>query len=296
MQSLSLDLQQNKNSLNEFFDLTKRILKYLPDVLTEFKDKNHYRIFSSQSAGTLKYIRPINVKLFIFKPSDFVIDFEKLIQVLRSLKRTKNLLNHEDERIINSVLYTMQQSIGAGLDLLVNPNSARKHVGNRFEELIGAVFMEIGIANSKTTLQIPYETDETTKIYKCENDLVLSPFNKVRSTSSDLDENEIVVSIKTTSKDRMGKIFIDKLLLEKFVGHPQKVIGVFLNDVQRKESDNISYTLVSGLFMVYSKFLTKLDGVYYLDVPPKALKSPYNKLIKPFSDLLAKDIWELFPA
>ena len=145
------------------------------------------------------------------------------------------------------------------------------------------------------TLQIPYETDEDTKIYKCENDLILSPFKKVKSTSTDLDENEIIVSIKTTSKDRMGKIFIDKLLLEKFVGHPQKVIGVFLN-VQRKESNNISYTLVSGLFMVYSKFLTKLDGVYYLDLPPKAEKSPYNKLIKPFSELLVKDIWELFPS
>ena len=94
----------------------------------------------------------------------------------------------------------------------------------------------------------------------------------------------------------MGKIFIDKLLLERFIGHPQKVIGVFLNDVQRKESNNISYTLVSGLFMVYTKFLTKLDGVYYLDLPRKAEKSPYNKLIKPFSELLVKDIWKLFPA
>jgi len=187
----------------------------------------------------------------------------------------------------------MQQSVGAGLDLLVNPNSARKHVGNRFEELIRAIFTEIGIANKSLVLQIPYETDEGVKTYKCENDLILSPYNEVKSDSSSIDSHEIVVSIKTTSKDRMGKMFIDKILLERFVDHPQKVIGIFLNDVQRKDSNNISFTLVSGLFMVYTKFLTKLDGIYYLDPPPNAGKKPYSNYMKPFSKLITHDIKQL---
>ncbi len=178
------------------------------------------------------------------------------------------------ENVIDKTIYTIQQSIGAGLDLLVNPNSARKHVGNRFEELIKVIFTEIGVANKMIVLQIPYKAGEGTKTYKCENDLIISPFESVKSSSNSLDENEVVVSVKTTSKDRMGKMFIDKILLERFVEHPQKVIGIFLNDVQRKESDNISFTLVSGLFMVYSKFLTELEGVYYLDPPPNANKKP----------------------
>lgn len=190
----------------------------------------------------------------------------------------------------------MQQSIGAGFDLLVNPNSARKHVGNRFEELIKCVFEEIGIANKRTILKIPYETENGQKDYRCENDLILSPFAKVKSTNKHLDANEVVVSVKTTSKDRMGKMFIDKILLERFVGHKQKVIGIFLNDVQRKESDNISYTLVSGLFMVYSKFLVQLDGVYYLDPPPNVFKEPFNKHMGTFGTLLTDDIWELLVA
>lgn len=82
MHSLSLDLQKNKNSLDEFFDLTNRILQYLPAVLTEFKDKYNFRIFSSQSAGTLKYVRPINKDLFIFDSKKFESSFEKLINVL----------------------------------------------------------------------------------------------------------------------------------------------------------------------------------------------------------------------
>ena len=91
----------------------------------------------------------------------------------------------------------------------------------------------------------------------------------------------------------MGKMFIDKMLLEEFVKHDQKVIGVFLNDVQRKDSDNISYTLVSGLFMVYTKFLTELEGIYYLDPPPNASKKPYNNYMKSLSELITKDVFEM---
>lgn len=92
----------------------------------------------------------------------------------------------------------------------------------------------------------------------------------------------------------MGKIFIDKMLLEKFVGHPQKVIGIFLNDVQRKESGGISYTLVSGLFMVYTQFLAPLEGIYYLDPPPNASKKPFSNHMKRFSELISEDIFRLF--
>jgi hypothetical protein len=245
------------------------------------------------TAGTTKFVRPINKYLFIQDPKTFNSSLDKVINIFQEIKKNKTKFSLEDKTLIDSTIYTIQQSIGAGLDLFVNPNSARKHVGNRFEELIKVIFTEIGISNKKTVLQIPYETDEGKKVYKCENDLIISPYKSVKSTTKELDGNEIVVSVKTTSKDRMGKMFIDKILLEKFVNHPQKVIGIFLNDVQRKEDNNISYTLVSGLFMVYSKFLTQLEGIYYLDPPPNAKKKPYSNYMKPFAELITNDLKKL---
>jgi len=286
---LDKDLQLPKRTLAEFGEITKRVLYYLPNVLSGIEEKNNYKIYSSQIAGTTKFIRPINKNLFLQNPEDFAQFFKSLSEVFRKVKAGSTILDEERD-IVDRTIYTIQQSIGAGLDLVVNPNSARKHVGNRFEELIKVIFTEIGVANKKLVLQIPYETDEGLKTYKCENDLILSPFQKVRSTVDSLDEKEVVVSVKTTSKDRMGKMFIDKILLERFVQHPQKVIGIFLNDVQRKENNNISFTLVSGLFMVYTKFLTKLDGVYYLDPPPNASKQPYSGHMKKFSDLISDDL------
>lgn len=294
MSSLINDLQEKKNTFSEFENLTIRILEYLPNVLSEdVKEKNGYNIHFSQNAGTLKFIRPINQRLFIYSPEIFKVKLAVFKELVEKLKNKHYDWMDLEKELIDSILYTIQQSIGAGFDLLANPNSARKHVGNRFEELIRAFFTEIGIANKRTVLQIPYKTDEGEKTYKCENDLILSPFKKVKSTSKHLDDNEIVVSIKTTSKDRMGKMFIDKILLERFVDHSQKIIGIFLNDVQRKKDNDIGFTLVSGLFMVYSKFLTELEGVYYLDPPPNASREPYKKYMKPFSELATRDIWNL---
>ena len=292
MTPLDKDLQKVKRSLVEFGEITERVLQYLPNVLSNSEIKNDYLIFSSEIAGTTKYIRPINKNLFLSNLDDFKVNYDKLNTIFRNIKEKSNI-SSDDKDVIDKTIYTIQQSAGIGLDLLVTPNSARKHVGNRFEELIKVIFTEIGVANKKIVLQIPYETDEGIKTYKCENDLIISPYDKVKSTSNSLNEKEVVVSVKTTSKDRMGKMFIDKILLEKFVEHPQKIIGIFLYDVQRKESDNISFTLVSGLFMVYSKFLTKLEGVYYIDPPPSANRKPYSDYMKRFSELLTTDLERL---
>lgn len=292
MDALNIDLQRKKTSLAEFYELADRILNYLPNVLSNYELKGKYRIYNSHIAGVTKYVRPINQDLFIFFPQKFQTDFSEFLLILAKCGR-KESVSIEEKEIIDRIVYTLQQSIGAGLDLMVDPNSARKHVGNRWEELIKSIFTEIGIANKKLVLQIPYETDEGRKIYKCENDLILSNIDKVRSSSTSLNEEEIVVSVKTTSKDRMGKMFIDKMLLERFVGHDQKVIGIFLNDVQRKENNSVSHTLVSGLFMVYTKFLTELQGIYYVDPPPQAIKAPFNQYMNRFSVLISKDIWSL---
>lgn len=289
---LDKDLQKVKSTIVEFGEITERILQYLPNVLSSSVEKNDYLIYLSEIAGTTKYVRPINKNLFLNNLNDFKLNFNKLKTIFKNIK-DKTDVSSDDKKVIDRTIYTIQQSAGIGLDLLVNPNSARKHAGNRFEELIKVVFSEIGVANRKIVLQIPYDSDEGIKTYKCENDLILSPYDKVKSTSISLDDKEVVVSVKTTSKDRMGKMFIDKILLERFVKHPQKVIGIFLNDVQRKEAKNISFTLVSGLFMVYSKFLTQLEGVYYIDPPPNANKKPYSNYIKQFSELITTDLQQL---
>lgn len=293
---LTEDLQKPKVSIQDFKEITQRILNYIPDILNVESEFGGYVICSSNIAGTIKSIRPFKQDLFIRQEKHFDKDFKKFESVIKDLKSGKRNFAQNDSHIIDSVVYTIQQAIGIGLDLMVHPNSARKLVGNRFEELIRILFDTLGISIKKVILSIPYETEDGNKYYRCETDVIISPYDKVKSDSKTIHKNEIVVSLKTTTKDRMPKIFIDKVLMEKFVGHPVKVVGISQNDIQRKddgEIPKISYTFVSNLFMVYTKFLAQLEGYYYLDPPAKALEKPYNQHIFQFSKFLLQDLWKM---
>ncbi len=292
MKPLAQDLQTPKQSLDEFSEVTKRVLGYLPNVVSEKITARDYVILSSVVAGTSKFARPINNNLFIFDSQNFDNRYKDFLSVLVKVKKRQKIAN-EEHHIIDSVVYTIQQSLGIGMDFLCNPNSSRKHVGNRFEELIRHTVKQLGISSDKVVFKIPYPSEGGEKLYSCETDIVLSPHSFVKSGTKSIDKDEIVISLKTSSKDRMGKIFLDKLLMQKFAKHPVKVVGIFLNDVQRKETKQISYTFVSGLFMVYTKFLTQLEGVYFIDPPPITKQAPYNLHIAPFSQFIAKDIWAL---
>lgn len=291
--SLAEDLQIQKKSLAEFKNITERILEYLPNVINEEKEYRNYKLCSSNIAGTRKQIRPFNNDMFLREAKDFADKYEVFLIILENLGNDKRSFNEEDYQIVDKIIYTIQQALGIGLDLFVESNSARKHVGNRFEELIRVLLSAINITLKKIVINIPYETDEGEKFYKCETDVVISPFNEVRSNSKNIDPNEIIISLKTTTKDRMPKIFIDKILLENFLQHPVRVVGISQNDIQRKGNDKVSYTFVSNLFMVYTKFLVQLEGYYYLDRPSRAYDSPFNQYIFPFSRFLLDDIWQL---
>ncbi|MBL1211738.1 MAG: hypothetical protein HND52_00150 [Ignavibacteriae bacterium] len=291
--SLVEEIQSVKTDLSAFFDITKRILEYLPDVINEEVSYKQYKLCASNIAGTKKHIRPFNSDLFLRNKNIFQEEYEKFLTIIESLNSGSRNFQKEDYSIIDNVVYTIQQSLGIGLDLFVESNSARKHVGNRFEELIRALLTSLNISLKKIVLNIPYETNEGEKYYKCETDVVVSPFHEVRSSSKNIDPNELIISLKTTTKDRMPKIFIDKILLENFLQHKVRVVGISQNDIQRKGSDKISSTFVSNLFMVYSKFLIQLEGYYYIDRPSRALESPFNQYIFPFSQFLLKDIWKL---
>lgn len=149
--ALDADIQEKKFNLSEFVVLTKNILNYLPAVLTGYKDKGNYRIYLNEQAGVRKFIRPINLNFFIHNSDAFEAKHDLFLTLLERISNGERSFSTEELFIIDQTLYTIQQSIGAGLDLLVNPNSARKHVGNRFEELIKCVFTEIGIAKKNCT-------------------------------------------------------------------------------------------------------------------------------------------------
>lgn len=297
MPTLLEDLQISKTSLKQFHELTIRVLNHMPNVISDTAHARGHRLCTARSAGTSKNVRPIKDALFISEPDELSNQYDECITLFHQLRDgNRDSINEEKYSTVDKVVYTIQQSAGIGLDLLDNPNSARKHVGNRFEELLRLIIAEVGISNKKIVFNIPFQTADGEKFYKCETDVVISPHDEVLSDTQSVHPDEIVISSKTTSKDRMGKIFIDKLLLQKFTGNDDiKVVGIFQNDVQRVTKKNgaqtIAYTLVAGLFMVYTQFLTQMEAVYFVDPPQNALRPPWSNHIFPFSKFIVDDIW-----
>ena len=216
---------------------------------------------------------------------------------MKGAEKSKYKIFHNNKGI-NSVIYTIQQSIGSVGDSFDNPNQTRKRIGQLFEQLIQLILLEIGFECESRTIKIPLPNNpEHSMSY--ELDLVFSRGKAIITSEYPLiGANEIIGSVKTTSKDRVDKIFLDKYMITKMLGREISVIAIFLHDVQRAKKQGsifgINSTFKAGHFVGYSLSLKRLDGVYYIDPRPNMISdSVLSREISDFSRFLLHDIWAI---
>ena len=131
MASLIEDLKTTQETLDDIIQVAMRVLNYLPSVVSERRETRGYEILVSRHSGAEKYARPIRQDLFISDPGKL----EELAGLFKGILINiagKETLPENSAMIIDRVTYTIQQCFGVGLDLLGEPNSNRKHIGNRF--------------------------------------------------------------------------------------------------------------------------------------------------------------------
>ena len=115
----------------------------------------------------------------------------------------------------------------------------------------------------------------------------------------DGDELKAIGSVKTSSKDRIDKIFLDKFLYSKLTDTLLPHIAIFLNDVQRKRTTKenrygISATFLPGHFKGFTIKLNPLDGVYYCYIRPNMRTEPILKdHIQTIDHFFCSDLWTL---
>ena len=285
------DISQFKD-LNGYVAFCSEYLKYVSDNLQAVivsQNENNYCFYQYNKLGNFQISRPINTDLMYDNKT-----FEKAaLEYLKILKSVKTLKNKDQtiRDIINNATYTIQQSIGAALDALPagKSNTARKLNGDLFEYFIRLIINEIGINCKAGVVQIPVIVNNE-KLFDMsyQHDLIIEIE----------DEIKLIGSIKTSSKDRIDKIFIDKFLYNKLTEKQTPHIAIFLNDVQRKNSKKeneygINSTFLPGHFKGYTVKLNPLDGVYYCDIRPNMrTENILKEHIKTFDHLLLEDIWK----
>ena len=103
-------------------------------------------------------------------------------------------------------------------------------------------------------------------------------------------------SVKTSSKDRIDKVFLDKLMYNRLTNTETPHFAIFLHDVQRAGKEptyKVGQTFLTGHFKAYTIGLNPLDGVYYCDLRPVMKKDTIlNQHIKSLDYLLCDDVWK----
>jgi len=296
------------NKLSDYEQLASAFLAHLAQTKPTriiSPSHNNYVFYQYAKNAAHKITRPLNTNLFMDSDTDFKNAFARFVTALGDIKRqqkhgaaSRGLASYAKSGEINKVIYTAQQAIGCIGDSFANENQSRKRIGQLFETLVKLVLQEVGLKCEPRTINLPIPDFPDCKM-SYELDVVFSRNQAiVASETKYIHPQEIVGSIKTTSKDRIDKVFLDKYLLTKLLGRDIPVIAVFLHDVQRAKRGNsifgINSTFKSNHFLGYTVALNRLDGVYYVDPRPEMTTNiKLREQIADFQKLLLTDLWSL---
>lgn len=283
---------KDKNRFRTIHDYSAFCEEYLTFIFDGLQavivsqNEHNYRFFQYRADGNYNVSRPINSNLMIAIDSfdETRRNFDYALQHIQEIENEYTL-----RQMINQFVYTCQQAIGAALDALPagKTNTARKINGDLFERYIRLILGSIGIHVHDGIVNVPVVVDnEILCNMSYQHDLIVEKQGEVRA----------IGSVKTSSKDRLDKIFIDKFLYNRLTDVETPHFAVFLNDVQRKGKEpnfGVNTTFLTGHFKGYTVKLNPLDGVYYCDLRPNMLTDDIlSTQIHSFDTLLVEDIWK----
>lgn len=277
-----LSIDDYANFCNEYLYFIKLNLQ----AVIVSRNETQYRFFQYKKDGTFNVTRPINSNLMV--PLEHFTEAKKTFSYILSNIHDNNIDSKANRDLINNFIYTCQQSIGATLDALPasRSNTARKINGDLFERFIRLVINRIGVKATQGTISVPVIVNgEIVSHMSYQHDLIIK-----------VDEvTKAVGSVKTSSKDRLDKIFVDKFLFNRLTDSNTPHFAIFLNDVQRKGAEGkygINATFLPGHFRGYTVKLCPLNGVYYFDIRPNMKIDNFLKdHIQTFDRFLFTDIW-----
>ncbi|MBI5918144.1 MAG: hypothetical protein HY849_02045 [Nitrosomonadales bacterium] len=255
-------------TIAHFIDFCARYLEYIDTGLQArivSQNESHYQFFQYNHEGNFNITRPLN-SLLMYDAASFAHAAKQFEMTLEQLGDGQRPADESRENLIRTI-YTLQQAIGATLDALPagKSNQARKVNGDLFERLIRLLIVSLKVDCVSGTMQVPVKGADGVELFKSsyQHDLLFSKDAELK----------IIGLVKTSSKDRIDKVFMDKFLYSRLTDTSLPHIAIFLNDVQRKKTKReneygVSATFLPGHFKAFTVKLNPLDGVYYCDIHP----------------------------
>lgn len=269
----------NKNNfltLENYIEFCQQFLNFAASGLQAVivsQNEHNYCFFQYRQDGHFNITRPINSRLMYSAENSDTFN-ELFLDIFRNARDIAKT-DENNRAILRNSIYTIQQSIGATLDALPSgrSNTARKINGDLFERLIRLLLQEIRVDCRSGVIKVPVIVDGVEQFsMSYQHDLLLFQENELK----------VIGSVKTSSKDRIDKIFMDKFLYGRLTETATPHIAIFLNDVQRKQTRReneygINATFLPGHFRGFTIKLNPLDGVYYCDIRPNMISDEFLK-------------------
>ncbi len=271
--------------IEDYMEFSKYYLEFISTELQAeiiAQNENNYCFFQYRRDGEYNITRPVNSNLFLRLSNyeDIAGSFVHTLENIRDIKENKI-----KRKYVNDFVYTTQQSIGCALDALPSSktNTSRKVNGDLFERFMQLVMKNLGFSIDSEILNV--KVPDSNETMKYQNDIEIKINGEIVA----------IGSVKTSSKDRIDKIFLDKLMYNRLTQTDTPHFAIFLHDVQRAGREpnyKVGQTFLTGRFKAYTIGLNPLDGVYYCDLRP-LMKSDQllRKHIKSLDCLLCEDIW-----
>lgn len=174
-------------------------------------------------------------------------------------------------------VYTALQVIGCYLDIFA-PTAPVKTIGTVFECLIAcALRRACSMKISSGNFPIPGRRESI------RTDLCI--WNN--------EKRALFIATKTSTRERLSQPFIQKYIVDQISPDPIKSIMIVIGDVQRIGRNRVQHTFTAGQFLLYWDYLTKMDGVYYIDIPPQVESFELKDKIKSLNMLFSEDLSHL---
>ena len=282
----------NFESLEKYITFARNYLDFVAKELQAIivsQNEQQYRFWQYKDDGHFNITRPVNSTLMYDAEIAAVLS-DKFLRVLSAAHE----IPPEDDAnrsLIRRAIYTIQQCIGCALDALPagRSNTARKINGDLFERLIRLLILHLGVECTTGSIRAPVIVEGEEQFHmNYQHDLLIRDAGDIKA----------IGSVKTSSKDRIDKIFVDKFLYSKLTETALPHIAIFLNDVQRKNTRTpgrygINSTFLPGHFKGYTIKLNPLDGVYYCDIRPNMeTDSLLKEHIRTVDCFFCGDVWE----
>ena len=281
------------SSIEAYVEFARMFLDYVAkDIQATIVSQNepHYHFWQYRKEGHFNVSRPFNSELMLTN-ENCDAELTEFLGLLECIRDSGSDTLQQRQRLSHCI-YSLQQTIGIALDALPagQSNQARKINGDLFERLIRLLLVRVGVNCTSGTVSVPVVVDNKVQsTMSFQHDLIVKDGEFVKT----------IGSVKTSSKDRLGKIFVDKFLLQKLTDKEVPHVAIFLNDVQRKKTANarqygVSATFLPGHFKAFTLKINPLDGVYYCDLRPNMRTDPIlQKHIRTIDHFFFGDIWSL---